>query len=208
MYRPSLQVLTELTQYVTLAEKLRKLAVQLIADGSGLGSVKITYTSLRATYNIYTPLVRAMVAKGIRVNEEQVIIVDGSSDKPLEIIKVQIANVESRLAVAISEYGEIKVEGRVKDGVPYLTKVGALDVDVSLEGNIILCTQVDQPSIIRSVSSILDDDNVIISSMSFGGIAQRKQAIMVIGVDKKPSKKALKKIDKIPAVEEFVYLAL
>ena len=142
-----------------------------------------------------------MLAKGICVNEEQV-IVDVSSDKPLEIIKVQIVDVESRLA------GEIKVEGRVKDGVPHLTKVGALDVDVSLEGNIILCRQApDQPNIITSVSSILDDDNVIISSMSFGRIAQRKQAVMVIGVDEKPSKKALNKIDEIPAVDEFVFLA-
>ncbi|GKC30387.1 D-3-phosphoglycerate dehydrogenase 1, chloroplastic-like protein [Tanacetum coccineum] len=197
------EVLTEPTQLVTLAEKLHKLAVQLIADKSGLGSVKITYTSSRARDNFNTPLFRATIAKGICVNEEQV-IVDGSSDKPLEIIKVQIANVESRLAVAISEYGEIKVEGRVKDGVPHLTKVGALDVDVSLEGNIVLCRQADQPNIIVRVGSILDDDNVIISSMSYGGIAQRKQAVMVIGVDKKPSKKALKKIDKIPAVEELV----
>nr|GEX29115.1 phosphoglycerate dehydrogenase [Tanacetum cinerariifolium] len=141
MYRPSLQVLTKLTQYVTLAEKLH-----------------------------------------------------GSSDKPLEITKVQIANVESRLAVAISESGEIKVEGRIKDGVPHLTKVGALDVDVSLEGNIILCKQADQPNINVRVGSILDDDNVIISSIRFGRIALRKQAVMVIGVDEKPSKKALKKI--------------
>nr|GEX29114.1 hypothetical protein [Tanacetum cinerariifolium] len=49
------------------------------------------------------------------------------------------------------------------------------------------------------VGSILDDDNVIISSMSFGRIAPRKQAVMVIGVDEKPSKKALKKIAVIPA---------
>ncbi|PWA43411.1 hypothetical protein CTI12_AA516090 [Artemisia annua] len=195
------EVLTELIPYVTLAEKLHKLAIQLIADGSGLGSVKITYTSSIATDNLDTPLVRAMVAKGICVNEEQV-FVDVSSDKPLEIIKVQIVDVESRLA------GEIKVEGRVKDGVPYLTKVGALDVDVSLEGNIILCRQApDQPNIITSVSSILDDDNVIISSMSFGRIAQRKQAVMVIGVDEKPSKKALNRIDEIPAVDDFVFLA-
>nr|GEV99509.1 hypothetical protein [Tanacetum cinerariifolium] len=200
------EVLPELTQYVTLAGKLHKLAIQLVADGSGLGYVKITYTSSRETDNFDTPLVNALLAQGIYVNEEQV-IVDGSSDKPLEIIKVQIANVESRLAVAISESGDIKVEGRVKDEVPYLMKVGALDVDVSLEGNIILCKQADQTSIIRSVSSILDEDSVIISSMSFGRIAQRKQAVMVIGVDEKPSKKALKKIDEIPDVE-FVFLAL
>ncbi|GJX58327.1 nucleosome assembly protein 1,4 [Tanacetum coccineum] len=64
------------------------------------------------------------------------------------------------------------------------------------------------PNIIRSVSSILDDDNVIINSMSFSRIARRKQTVMVIEVDDKPSKYALKKIDEIPSVEEFVYLAL
>ncbi|PWA47921.1 hypothetical protein CTI12_AA492900 [Artemisia annua] len=201
------EALTKLKQYATLAEKLHRLAVQLVADGSGVGAVKITYTSSRATDDLYTPLVNAMLDKGIHINEERVLL-DRASEKPLEIIIVQIANVESRVAVAISESGEIKVEGRVKDGVPHLTKVGALDVDVSLEGNIILCRQADQPNIIGRVGCILDEENVNISSMSFGRIAQRKQAVMVIGVNEKPSKKALKKIDEIPAVEEFVFLAL
>nr|GEV59467.1 hypothetical protein [Tanacetum cinerariifolium] len=67
------------------------------------------------------------------------------------------------------ESGEIKVEGRVRDGVPHLKKIGGFEVDVSFT-------------------------------------TQRKQAIMVIGVDGKPSNEALKKIDKIPAVEEFVFL--
>nr|GEX69054.1 DNA-directed DNA polymerase [Tanacetum cinerariifolium] len=130
-----------------------------------------------------------MLAKGIYVNEEQVIIVGGSSDKPLKIIRVQIANVEARLT------GEIKVEGRVKDGVPRFTKVGVLDVDVSLEENIILCRKAPhQPNIITIVSSILDEEeNVNITSMSFGRIEQYN--IMVIGVDEKPRKKALNKID-------------
>nr|GEZ12421.1 zinc finger, CCHC-type [Tanacetum cinerariifolium] len=68
-----------------------------------------------------------MLTKGIYVNEEQVVIVGRSSDKPLKIIRVQIANVEARLT------GEIQVEGRVKDGVLHFTKIGVLDVDVSLE---------------------------------------------------------------------------
>nr|GEY47958.1 D-3-phosphoglycerate dehydrogenase 1, chloroplastic [Tanacetum cinerariifolium] len=102
-----------------------------------------------------------MLAKGICVNEEQV-IVGGSSDKPLEIIKVQIANAASRLA------GEIKVEGRVKDEVPHLTKVGALNVGVSLEENIILCRQAShQPNIIGRVVCILAKENVNISSMNW-----------------------------------------
>nr|GEZ13327.1 phosphoglycerate dehydrogenase [Tanacetum cinerariifolium] len=142
-----------------------------------------------------------MLTKGICVNEEQV-IVGGSSDKPLEIIKVQIANAASRLA------SEIKVEGRVKDGVPHLTKVGSLNVDVSLEENIILCRQASlQHNIIGRVGCILAKENVNISSMSFSGIAKRKQAVMVIGVHEKPSKKALNKIDEIPTVDAFVFLA-
>nr|GEZ45570.1 D-3-phosphoglycerate dehydrogenase 1, chloroplastic-like [Tanacetum cinerariifolium] len=106
-----------------------------------------------------------MLAKGICVNEEQV-IVHGSSDKPLEFIKVQIANATSRLA------SEIKVERRVNDGVPHLTKVGALNVDVSLEENIVLCRQAShQPNIIGRDGCILAKENVNISSMSIGGMA-------------------------------------
>lgn len=59
---------------------------------------------------------------------------------------------ESRFASAISESEEVTVEGKVKDGVPHLTKVGAFEVDVSLEGNIILCRQVDQLGMIGTVS--------------------------------------------------------
>ncbi|GKD38313.1 hypothetical protein Tco_1258520 [Tanacetum coccineum] len=125
--------------------------------------------------------VSAMAAKGVRINEERVVL-DRSSEKPLKIIKVQIANVESRFTIAISESGEIVVEGRLKDRVPHLTKVGAFEVDVSLEGNIILCRQFDQPNTIGSVTSILGEENLNISSMSVGSTTQRKQAVMVIAV--------------------------
>ncbi|KAJ0514245.1 putative phosphoglycerate dehydrogenase [Helianthus annuus] len=130
------------------------------------------------------------------------------AESPLESIQVQIANVESRFASAISESGEVTVEGKVKDGIPHLTKVGAFEVDVSLEGNIILCRQVDQPGMIGTVGSILGEENVNVSFMSVGRIAPRKQAVMAIGVDEHPSKSALKRIGEIPAVEEFVFLDL
>ncbi|KAJ9537904.1 hypothetical protein OSB04_030637 [Centaurea solstitialis] len=224
------EVLTELKPYVTLSEKLGRLAVQLVAGGSGVKSVKVTYASARAPDDLDTRLLRAMVTKGliepissvfvnlvnadftakqrgVRISEERVIL-DGSPESPLETIQVQIANVESRFASAISESGEITVEGKVKDGVPHLTKVGAFEVDVSLEGNIILCRQVDQPGMIGTVGSILGEENVNVSFMSVGRIAPRKQAVMAIGVDEQPSKSALKRIGDIPAVEEFVFLAL
>ncbi|KAL3726786.1 hypothetical protein ACJRO7_031652 [Eucalyptus globulus] len=120
-------------------------------------------------------------------HKKERVILDGSPESPLEYVQVQIANVESRFASAISDSGEITVEGRVKDGIPHLTKVGYFEVDVTLEGSIILCRQVDQPGMIGTVGSILGEENVNVSFMSVGRIAPRKQAVM-FGVDDQPSK--------------------
>ncbi|CAH9079834.1 unnamed protein product [Cuscuta epithymum] len=224
------EVLAELKPFVILAEKLGRLAVQLVTGGSGVKSVKVTYGSARAPDDLDTRVLRAMITKGliepissvfvnlvnadftakqrgIRISEERVVL-DGSPESPLEFIQVQIANVESKFASAISESGEIKVEGRVKDGVPHLTKAGSFEVDVSLEGSIILCRQVDQPGMIGKVGSILGQENVNVSFMSVGRIAPRKHAVMAIGVDEQPSKESLKRIGEISAVEEFVFLKL
>ncbi|KAI3991170.1 hypothetical protein MKX01_022391 [Papaver californicum] len=224
------EVLSELAPYVVLAEKLGRLAVQLVAGGSGVKSVKVTYASARAPDDLDTRLLRAMIIKGViepissvfvnlvnadftakqrglRITEERILL-DGSPENPLEYIQVQIANVESKFASAMSDSGEIKVEGMVKDGIPHFTKVGSFEVDVSMEGSLILCRQVDQPGMIGTVGSILGDSNVNVSFMSVGRIAPRKHAVMAIGVDDQPSKETLKKIGDIPAIEEFVYLKL
>jgi hypothetical protein len=59
--------------------------------------------------------------KGSSHHEERIIF-DGSPGTLIDYILVQIADVESKFPSAISESGEITVEGRVKDGVPHLTK--------------------------------------------------------------------------------------
>ena len=229
-FSSELQVLSELAPYVMLSEKLGRLAVQLVAGGSGVKSVKVTYGSARAPDDLDTRLLRAMITKGLiepissvfvnlvnadftakqrglRISEER-ILRDGSPESPLEYIQVQIVNVESKFASAFSESGEITVVGKVKDGIPHLTKIGSFEVDVSMEGSLILCRQVDQPGMIGRVGSVLGEENVNVNFMSVGRIAPRKKAVMAIGVDEEPKKATLKKIGDIPAIEEFVFLKL
>ncbi|XP_047327205.1 D-3-phosphoglycerate dehydrogenase 1, chloroplastic-like [Impatiens glandulifera] len=225
------EVLAELKPYVELAEKLGRLAVQLVTGGSGVKDVKVSYASARAPDDLDTRVLRAMIIKGIiepisstfvnlvnadftakqrgvRITEERAML-DGSPEKPLDYIQVSIANVESKFASALSsDSGDIKVEGKVKDGVPHLTRVGSFEVDVSLEGSIILCRQVDQPGMIGTIGSILGEENVNVSFMSVGRVAPRKHAVMAIGVDEPPSSQSLKRIGEVPAIEEFVYLKL
>ncbi|RWV99730.1 hypothetical protein GW17_00037349 [Ensete ventricosum] len=224
------QVLSELAPYVILAEKLGRLAVQLVAGGSGIKGVKVVYTSARDPDDLDTRILRAMITKGmiepissvfinivnadytakqrgLRISEER-IYRDISLETPLGSIQVHLTNVESKFASALSDSGDITVEGRVKDGIPRLTLVGSFSVDVSLEGNVILCRNVDQPGNIGRVGRILGEQNVNISFMSVGRTAPRKQAIMAIGVDEEPDKETLKKIGEIPAIKEFMFLKL
>ncbi|KQJ98499.1 hypothetical protein BRADI_3g37240v3 [Brachypodium distachyon] len=226
------EVLSELAPYVSLAEKLGRLAVQLVAGESGIKGVKVVYTSARDPDDLDTRLLRAMVTKGIvepvsstfvnlvnadytakqrglRIAEERVSHDNAAAaESPLESIQVRLSNVQSKFAGAISTGGDIVVTGRVKYGIPHLTVVGPYEVDVSLEGNLILCRQIDQPGMIGKVGNILGQRNVNVSFMSVGRTFRGKQAIMAIGVDEEPDKETLEKIGKIPAIEEFVFLEL
>ncbi|GFZ10222.1 D-3-phosphoglycerate dehydrogenase [Actinidia rufa] len=199
-------VLSELAPFVLLAEKLGRLAVQLVAGGSGVQSVKITYASCRGPDDLDTRLLRAMITKGLiepissvfvnlvnadftakqrglKITEERIVL-DGSPEKPLKFIQLQLANVESKFAGALSDTGEIKVQGMVKDGLPHLTMVGSFGVDVG---------------------SILGDRNVNVNFMSVGRIAPQKQAVMTIGVDEEPDTETLKQIGEIQAIEEVCF---
>lgn len=192
--------------------------------------VKVTYASARGPNDLDTRLLRAMVIKGtiepissafvnlvnadfvskqrgMQIIEERILLA-GSPQNPLEFIQIQIANVESKFSSAISDSGEIRVKGKLKDGKPHLTRVGSFGVNVNLEGSLILCRHVDQPGVIGKVGSILAADNVNVNFMSVCRTATQKQAVMTIGVDEEPTKEALRKIGDMPAVQEFVFLKL
>ncbi|XP_043709557.1 D-3-phosphoglycerate dehydrogenase 1, chloroplastic-like [Telopea speciosissima] len=224
------EVLSELSPYVVLAEKLGRMAVQLVAGGAGIKFAKVVYRSARDPDDLDTRLLRAMITKGIiepisstfvnlvnadftakqkglRISEERV-VVDASPDCPIDSIELHLSNVQSKFASALLDNGEITVEGRVKGGIPHLTRIGSFSVDVSLEGNLILCKQVDQPGMIGLVGNILGEKNVNVNFMSVCRTAPRKMAIMAIGVDEEPDKETLKKIGEIHAIEEFVFLTL
>ncbi|MCO5613102.1 hypothetical protein L7F22_067376 [Adiantum nelumboides] len=222
------EILAELAPYVSLAEKLGRLAIQLVGGGSGVKNVKLSYLSTRSKDEFDTRLLRAMVIKGLiepissayinLVNADHVAKQrglkileerqpsDGALEVPLEAMEVKIAHAESKFASALSDTGEITLEGKVKGGIPYLSRVGTFDVDISLEGSVILSRQVDQPGMIGKVGSILGGENVNISYMTVGRTGPRKKAVVAIGVDDEPHQRVLQRIGSLPAVEELVFL--
>ncbi|KAF2287386.1 hypothetical protein GH714_039797 [Hevea brasiliensis] len=164
--------------------------INVARGGSGIKSVKLVYESARDPDDLDTRLLQAMAIKGIiepisssfinlvnadfiakqkslRIREER-IVVNTSPEFPVHSIQVQIFTVDSKFASAISENGNITIEGRAKYKIPHLTQLGSFGVDVRLKGNLILCRQVYQLRMIGQIGNILGDHNVNINFMSVG----------------------------------------
>eukprot|EP00898_Chlorokybus_atmophyticus_P003208 jgi/Chlat1/3889/Chrsp26S08861 len=217
------EVLKELAPYVSLAERLGQIAIQLV-KGAGVKDVQIEYKSARAD-DLDTRLLRAMVVKGLiepvsssfinlvnadyiakqrglRVSELKSPSEGGADNAPLYSVALELARAETNFTGALGAEGNISLEGRVRDGQPFLTRIGNFSVDVALDNSLLLYRQVDQPGMIGKVGTILGRENVNISFMSVGRTGPRKQAVMAIGVDEEPSKVALNDISAMDAIEE------
>lgn len=67
----------------------------------------------------------------------------------LSSLKVSLGTSKTKFSAALSKSGNISVEGVVKGGkAAFITKVGQYDVDLSVEGIVILARQTDKPGII------------------------------------------------------------
>jgi len=215
------EVLKELAPFVGLANGLGRAAVQLVAS-QGFSDVYITYHSFRGD-ELDTRLLRAMVikgileqtttsavnivnadllakARGIRIIET---VVPSEGTAILDCIDVALGSSASKFSSAKDENNRISVAGTVKSGgLPFMTKIGTFDVDIALEGEIVLVRQTDQPGIIASVTSALATNNMNVSYMTVSRVGKGDQAIMAMGVDEQPTAQLMESIKKVKGVQE------
>lgn len=216
------EVLKELQPFVSLSNGLGRAAVQLVAD-SGFSDIEITYHSSRGG-DLDTRLLRAMVIKGIleQITTSQVNIVNAdllAKKRGLKIVEkvvpsestsivsemeVSVGTTSSRFSSAVDQsINAIAVGGTVKSGnLPFLTRIGNFDVDIAMEGEVILVRQTDQPGIIAGVSSELSSHNINISYMTVSVAKKGQEAIMAIGVDGKPDPNVLASVASVSGVKE------
>merc|ERR1712224_963709 len=147
----------------------------------------------------------------LRISETKSVIssnVQTSGDAPL-VSSVTVtfgAAAETLFPSALDRDHMITVGGKVRDGKPYLTKLGRFEVDVSLEGSLVLCRQKDQPGVIGEIGSMLADENINVSFMTVGRTGIRKEAVMAIGVDERPEQTLIDAMRKLPALKEVIEL--
>ncbi|KAI3429279.1 hypothetical protein D9Q98_005375 [Chlorella vulgaris] len=213
------EVLKELQPFVALADGLGRAAVQLVED-SGFADVFITYHSPRGD-DLDSRLLRAMVIKGMleQITTSQVNLVNAdllAKKRGLRIVETVVpaegtqvlTQIEVAVGASTSKFSSavvddrIEVAGSVKSGAPFLTRVGAYDVDLALEGEVVLVRQTDQPGIIAAVSSEFASQKLNISYMTVSRESKGTEAIMAIGVDSAPSAAVVEAVSKIKGVQE------
>lgn len=106
----------------------------------------------------------------------------------LSSLSVALGTGKSTFSAAVDKTGRIYVEGTVRQNTPYLTKIGGFDVDLSVQGSVLLCRQRDQPGIVGNVGMALAKGNINISFMTVCRTTRNEEAIMAIGIDDEPTK--------------------
>lgn len=64
------------------------------------------------------------------------------------------------------------LQGKVVNDTAYLTQVGTFEVDVAIEGRVVLTRQKDQPGLIAGVAQVLAEDNVNVAYMTVSRLSK------------------------------------
>nr|WP_290667432.1 phosphoglycerate dehydrogenase [Ardenticatena sp.] len=199
------ETLRELRPYVDLAERLARLAVQLVAHGPS--EVRIVY---RGAFDDDTRLLRAAVVKGLLepIGEYHVNFVNAdllAQQRGLRIVEERHTatdGLSETIEVRLTNGDDHSVQGAVLRGTPRVIRIGDFWIDLELQGCMLLCRNQDRPGMIGKVGAILGEADVNISFMQVGRDQPRGQAVMAIGLDEEPSGEVLAKIQAIDGIED------
>jgi D-3-phosphoglycerate dehydrogenase len=156
------EMLSALAPFIGLAEKLGRIALQLVDASSGLSEVVLTYKGSNKE-DLDTRLLRANVIKGLvqRDTTASVNLVNADTlaksrgIKFVEVIEPAAVSGGSELLTSMSvtvrgcrpvmqaaadANGAATVEGGVRAGVPWLNRVGSYNLSLAVEGKgLLLC---------------------------------------------------------------------
>ncbi len=181
------EVMKILEPYFPLAEKMGKLATQLLGNYE---KIEVSYCGEIAEQNI-APLTLA-VLKGLLepvlgagvnyVNAPGI-----AKDRKIKIIESKSktsAGYPSQIEIKLSRKGEEKVvSGTIIGKEPRIVQIDEYRIDVIPSGFMIVTRIEDHPNIIGPCCMILGRNNINIAGMQVGRITAGGEAIMVLNID-------------------------
>ena len=200
------ETLAVLSPYMAAATMAGSVATQL--NLGQVGDIEIEYYGEIAEHDV-SPL-KSAVIKGLlqpittdvvnMVNANHIAQTRGLriSERRLTSHEIYANLVQVRLQTS---EGEIVVGASVEHGMPHITEVNGMEVDITpRDGLLLVCDNQDRPGMIGAVGMALARFDINISSMKVGRRQRRDKALMVLGVDEEPTPEQLVELASIPNI--------
>ncbi len=192
--------------YIALVEKLGSLCVQI--SSGGIKRIEIHYRGKIAEYDtrILTPYAIKGVLKSISgyiINEVNSLF--AAKERNIKVVDSKSTDTENfsnliRLIIT-TDKDVYKVNGTVfDDKKARILKINDFDVDILLEGALLICYNKDVPEVVGSIGTVLGSNKINIGNMYVGRDTIKGLALNVIAVDNEISNDLLEKIKGIKNV--------
>ncbi len=208
------ETLAELAPYVDLAERLGRMAIQLVRDTGGPAQARIVYKGEPGQGD--TRLLRAAVIKGMLelISEQRINWVNAdlaAEQRHLHVIEERRpadGPWNDTITVCLENGSTCEVEGAIVRHRPHVVRIGDFWIDLELNGHILLCQNRDRPGMIGQVGTILGREGVNISFMQVGRDRPRGNALMAIGLDEPPPERVVAEIAALPNINSALLVRI
>jgi D-3-phosphoglycerate dehydrogenase len=203
-----------LAPYIDLAGRLGSFLAQTGTGGPGSTIEAIHFTYGGALADAKTELVRNAAIEGLLQGSENVNRINAAAVAQERGIRVHEEKTESHRGGSASVLqielhtgaGSSHATATVLHGEqPRLLEFGGIDIEAPLEGNLLVCRNLDVPGVIGRIGSILGEHGVNIANFALGrerSSAKPVKALAVVQIDAPVSAQVLDDLIKIEAMLE------
>ncbi|MFA4905965.1 MAG: phosphoglycerate dehydrogenase [Candidatus Margulisiibacteriota bacterium] len=200
------ELLSPVRPYMSIAEKLGKLAAQVIKGA--ISKVVVEYSGEVAECNV-APLT-TIVMKGllepsmdVKVNFVNAPLI--AKERGIEIVESKSKEAKDFASLILvkvkTEKEEREVGGTVFEKLgDRLVAIDGYRVDANPQGYLLIISNIDKPGMIGKVGTYLGQKNINIASMDVGRIKVGEKAVMVINVDASVPDEVLSGLTKIEGI--------
>jgi D-3-phosphoglycerate dehydrogenase len=198
----------QLAPYIDLAERLGSFLAQ--TGKGGIESIHLTYGGALAEAK--TELVRNAAIEGLLQGSENVNRINAAAVAEERGMRVHEEKQEDHRGGATStlgitlhaNWGVSHVNATVLHGEqPRLLEFDGIDIETPLEGNLLVCRNIDVPGVIGKIGTILGEHGVNIANFALGrerSGAKPGKALAVVQVDDGVSKAVFEDLAKVEAL--------
>lgn len=203
----------EVQPYLKLAEQLGKFAVQI--SPSNVKKLSVEYTGACSQYS---DILTDATLQGF---------LSGSTEEDINLINARYIAEDKGLVIKETTSTESKTYSDLitigfENGADYkrvsatlfgdndfrVVEIDKFNIEIRLEGDILLYRNVDKPGMLASVSAALAKEQINIASLSLGRASKGSQAITAVMVDKEMEPDELTPIEHLEGIEALQYIRL